>query len=134
MGTPTFDEFQWLMRSLPIFWSKSPFSMKKIMIFQWEHHNTFDEGMSCHSTRIELFYFDDNFRRIAQWVPPLTCEFHLRYMKIEYAFIVARDPNIMPCRFVMIYKVNTKFDFNTMTTTINCICIMRCVYPSKVEL
>ena len=29
---------------------------------------TFDEGMSCHSTRIELFYFDDNFRRIAQWV------------------------------------------------------------------
>ena len=32
---------------------------------------TFDEGMSCHSTRIELFYFDDNFRRIAQWVRPL---------------------------------------------------------------
>ena len=31
---------------------------------------TFDEGMSCHSTRIELFYFDDNFRRIAQWVRP----------------------------------------------------------------
>ena len=31
---------------------------------------TFDEGMSCHSIRIELFYFDDNFRRIAQWVPP----------------------------------------------------------------
>ena len=27
--------------------------------------------MSCHSTRIELFYFDDNFRRIAQWVRPL---------------------------------------------------------------
>ena len=33
---------------------------------------TFDEGMSCHSTRIELFYFDDNFRRIAQWVPPFS--------------------------------------------------------------
>ena len=33
---------------------------------------TFDEGMSCHSPRIELFYFDDNFRPIAQWVPPLT--------------------------------------------------------------
>ena len=33
---------------------------------------TFDEGMSCRSTRIELFYFDDNFRRIAQWVPPFT--------------------------------------------------------------
>ena len=31
---------------------------------------TFDEGMSCHSTRIELFYFDGNFRCIAQWVPP----------------------------------------------------------------
>ena len=29
---------------------------------------TFDEGMSCHSTIIELFYFDNNFRRIAQWV------------------------------------------------------------------
>ena len=25
-----------------------------------------------HSTRIELFYFDDNFRRIAQWVPPCS--------------------------------------------------------------
>ena len=31
---------------------------------------TFDEGMSCHSSRIELFYFDENFRRIAQWVRP----------------------------------------------------------------
>ena len=27
--------------------------------------------MSCHLTRIELFYFDDNFCRIAQWVPPV---------------------------------------------------------------
>ena len=35
---------------------------------------TFDEGMSCHSTRIELFYFDDNFRRIAQWVRPLMVD------------------------------------------------------------
>ena len=29
---------------------------------------TFDQGMGCHSTTIELFYFDDNFRRIAQLV------------------------------------------------------------------
>ena len=33
---------------------------------------TCDEGMWCHSTRIELFYFDDNFRRIAQWVLALN--------------------------------------------------------------
>ena len=33
---------------------------------------TFEEGMSFHSTRLELFYFDDNFRRIAQWVRPLN--------------------------------------------------------------
>ena len=29
---------------------------------------TFDEGMSCHSTSIELFYFDDNFCQILLWV------------------------------------------------------------------
>ena len=28
--------------------------------------------MSCHSTRIELFYFDDKFCRIAQWVRPFS--------------------------------------------------------------
>ena len=28
---------------------------------------TFDEGIQCRSTRIELFYFCDNFRRIALW-------------------------------------------------------------------
>ena len=33
---------------------------------------TFDRGMGCHSTKSELFYFDDNFRRKAQWVPPWT--------------------------------------------------------------
>ena len=34
-------------------------------ISQWEHHIpviTCNKGMCCHSTRIELFYFDDNFR------------------------------------------------------------------------
>ena len=31
--------------------------------------------MSCHSTRIELFYFDDNFRRIAQWVRRFSVAF-----------------------------------------------------------
>ena len=51
------------------------FSLK--VHFRWKNDlsmgtpYTFDEGMSCHSTRIELFYFDDNFHRIAQWVPPL---------------------------------------------------------------
>ena len=48
---------------------KSIFDGKSIS--QWEHHIpviTCDEGMWGHSTRIELFYFDDNFRRIAQWV------------------------------------------------------------------
>ena len=40
-------------------------------ISQWEQHIpaiTFDKGMRCHLTTIELFYFDDNFRRIAQWL------------------------------------------------------------------
>ena len=35
-------------------------------------HNTAvincDEGIEWYLTRIELFYFDDNFRRMAQWV------------------------------------------------------------------
>ena len=38
---------------------------------QWVHHIpaiNCDEGIDCYSTRIELFYFADNFRRIAQWV------------------------------------------------------------------
>ena len=41
------------------------------LIFQWEHHIpaiTCGEGIECYSTRMELFYFDDNFRHIAQWV------------------------------------------------------------------
>ena len=41
----------------------------------WEQHIpaiTCDKGIECYSTRIELFYFDDNFRRIAQWVLALT--------------------------------------------------------------
>ena len=41
------------------------------IISQWEHHIaaiTFDEGMRCHSTRIELFYFNDNVFLIALWV------------------------------------------------------------------
>ena len=33
---------------------------------------TFDKGMSCHSTSIELLYFDDNFCRIALWVLALS--------------------------------------------------------------
>ena len=38
---------------------------------QWEHHIpaiNCDKGMWCHLTRIELFYFNDNFCHIAQWV------------------------------------------------------------------
>ena len=33
---------------------------------------TFDLGMSCHSTSLELFYFDENFRRHSLWVGPFT--------------------------------------------------------------
>ena len=53
---------------LPYFF-KSIFDGKSIS--QWEHHIpaiTCDEGIWGHSTRIEFFYFDDNFHRIAQWV------------------------------------------------------------------
>ena len=48
---------------------KSIFDGKSIV--QWVHHIhaiTCNEGMWCHWTRIELFYFDGNFCRIAQWV------------------------------------------------------------------
>ena len=41
------------------------------MISQWKYHIPaiiFDKGMGSHTTRIKLFYFDDNFRCIAQWV------------------------------------------------------------------
>ena len=41
------------------------------LIFQWEHH-ILSIGKSCHSTRIELFNFDDNFRRYSLWVRPFT--------------------------------------------------------------
>ena len=44
-------------------------------ISQWEHHIaviTCDEGIECYLTRIELFYFDDNFRCIAKWVSAFT--------------------------------------------------------------
>ena len=42
------------------------------IITQWEHHihvhaSTFDKAIECHSTRFELFYFNENFRRIALW-------------------------------------------------------------------
>ena len=50
---------------------------------------TFDEGMSCHLTRIKLFYFDDNFRRIAQWVPPLTTQGN-----VCFAFEMAQESEI----------------------------------------
>ena len=35
---------------------------------------TFDRGMWCHSTSIELFYFDDNFSRIPLWVLALQLD------------------------------------------------------------
>ena len=41
------------------------------MITQWVHYIhviTFNKGMWCLSTRIELFYFDNNLRRIPLWV------------------------------------------------------------------
>ena len=41
------------------------------MISQWEHPIpaiTCDEGIRCHSTRIQSFYFNDNFSRIPLWV------------------------------------------------------------------
>ena len=64
-----FDDF---LAIYLIFKSKSPFSMVKLYLgVQWVHHipaNTFDKGVCCHLTRIELFYFDDNFRCIALWV------------------------------------------------------------------
>ena len=66
----------------PLRWAGFPIKIGRNA--QWEHlfsmyfdvffyhlPYTFDLGMSCHSTRIELYYFDDNFCRIAQWVPPL---------------------------------------------------------------
>ena len=34
--------------------------------------NTFDKGMSCHSTGIELFYFTDDFHRMVLWVLAFT--------------------------------------------------------------
>ena len=45
------------------------------MIAEWVHHTpaiTLDKAMWCHTTSIELFYFDDNFRRIALWVSAFT--------------------------------------------------------------
>ena len=57
-----FDQFGYILVYKSIFDGKNDLSMGTPY--------TFDEGMSCHSTRIELFYFDENFRRIAQWARP----------------------------------------------------------------
>ena len=55
---------------------------------------TFDEGMSCHLTRIELFYFDDNFRRIAQWVPPLVLSVSLSlYLSLNVSVFPSSTPH-----------------------------------------
>ena len=56
---------------------------------------TFDEWMSGHSTRIELFYFDDNFRHIAEWVLPFRLNVKLcqesRYQfNLETGFLVEK--------------------------------------------
>ena len=41
---------------------------------------TFDEGIRCNATRIELFYFDENFPRYSLWVRPfMQCFLHVRY-------------------------------------------------------
>ena len=58
-----FDQFGYILVYNSIFDGKNDLSMGTPY--------TFDEGMSCHSTRIELFYFNENFRCIAQWVRPL---------------------------------------------------------------
>ena len=34
----------------------------------YRHAITFDKGFGCHSTRIDLFYFDNTFSRIMLWV------------------------------------------------------------------
>ena len=57
-----FDQFAYILVYKSIFNEKNDLSVGTPY--------TFDEGMSCHLTKIELFYFDDNFRRIAQWIRP----------------------------------------------------------------
>ena len=41
------------------------------IIAQWERHIhviSYNKGIGCHSTRIELFYLDDKFCHIALWI------------------------------------------------------------------
>ena len=64
----------------------------------------------------------------------LTCEFHLRYLKIEYAFIVARVPNIMPCRCVMIYKEHYDNNYKLYLYNEMCISIQNRVIKSQIPL
>ena len=52
----------------PLRWACFPIKVhfRWEIITLWVHCNpTFDERIECYLTRIELFYFDDNFRRIA---------------------------------------------------------------------
>ena len=72
-----FDPFGYILVLKSIFDEKNYLSMGTPY--------TFDGGMLCHSTKIEVFYFDDNFRRIAQWVRPLT-QFNFGRMA-SHAFI-----------------------------------------------
>ena len=51
----------------------------------------FDKRMRCHSTRIELFYFDDKFCRIAQWVSAFTT----RFQSIQHPYPLS-NPHLIP--------------------------------------
>ena len=61
-------DFNDFLTIYPTFQSKSTFSMVKVSL---SGNTVYLQSLSIegshHSTIIELFYFDDNFRRIAQW-------------------------------------------------------------------
>ena len=62
--------FRCISMTLPYFLALMSIFDEKI-VSQWVHHIpaiTCDEGIRCHLIRIQLFYFDDNFRRKALWV------------------------------------------------------------------
>ena len=86
------------------------------MISQWEHFIpaiSCAEGIECYSTRIELFYFDDYFRRIVQWV--LAFSFKASSLGIA---VLPFSINIRKMSFIIHNLIHRAPAFATMCVTL----------------
>ena len=80
-GNTYFQCISMIFRPFTLFLlTKSSFLMVEVSLIHHTLAITCNEVMWCHTTRIELFYFDDNFRCIAQW----GLVTHVEVSKVKY--------------------------------------------------